>query len=256
MDRRPACPAPEHYPVADTVGALATAMGVSVRPEPAEVEVTEAAAPSTVQRAPRQQSFAWEGESDKVIPFPRTPTAAPPAHRPRPRRPVPDPESQPYLEFLPPAPHAPRTLATSVEASIFCDAAVATHIHRAVAFALDAGIVLIAFALFVATVAIGAELRFDPATLPYYGLALYFTALFYGASWILAGSDSAGRRWTGLRTINFDGFPVTRRERWVRFAAGIVSFGPLGLGLAWALVDEESLTWHDHISKTFPTLKE
>jgi hypothetical protein len=22
----------------------------------------------------------------------------------------------------------------------------------------------------------------------------------------------------------------------------------------WALVDEESLTWHDHISKTFPTL--
>ena len=24
-------------------------------------------------------------------------------------------------------------------------------------------------------------------------------------------------------------------------------------GLIWALVDEESLTWHDHISKTFPT---
>src|SRR6202041_3046551 len=26
-----------------------------------------------------------------------------------------------------------------------------------------------------------------------------------------------------------------------------------GLGLVWALVDEENLTWHDHISKTFPT---
>jgi hypothetical protein len=24
--------------------------------------------------------------------------------------------------------------------------------------------------------------------------------------------------------------------------------------LVWALVDEESLTWHDHISKTFPTI--
>jgi len=23
--------------------------------------------------------------------------------------------------------------------------------------------------------------------------------------------------------------------------------------LVWALVDEENLTWHDHISKTFPT---
>jgi hypothetical protein len=26
-----------------------------------------------------------------------------------------------------------------------------------------------------------------------------------------------------------------------------------GLGLVWALVDEEQLAWHDHISKTFPT---
>ena len=28
---------------------------------------------------------------------------------------------------------------------------------------------------------------------------------------------------------------------------------PAGLGLLWALVDEESLTWQDHISHTFPT---
>jgi hypothetical protein len=26
------------------------------------------------------------------------------------------------------------------------------------------------------------------------------------------------------------------------------------MGLIWALVDEDSLTWHDHISSTFPTL--
>jgi len=32
-----------------------------------------------------------------------------------------------------------------------------------------------------------------------------------------------------------------------------LSLCSLGLGLVWALVDEESLTWHDHISKTFPT---
>jgi hypothetical protein len=25
------------------------------------------------------------------------------------------------------------------------------------------------------------------------------------------------------------------------------------LGMLWALVDEEALTWHDHMSKTFPT---
>ena len=28
-----------------------------------------------------------------------------------------------------------------------------------------------------------------------------------------------------------------------------------GLGLLWSLADEESLTWHDHMSKTFPTIR-
>jgi hypothetical protein len=36
-------------------------------------------------------------------------------------------------------------------------------------------------------------------------------------------------------------------------ASGFLSLAAGGLGLLWALVDEETLTWHDHISKTFPT---
>jgi hypothetical protein len=28
------------------------------------------------------------------------------------------------------------------------------------------------------------------------------------------------------------------------------------IGLLWSLVDEESLTWQDHISRTFPTPEE
>jgi hypothetical protein len=32
-----------------------------------------------------------------------------------------------------------------------------------------------------------------------------------------------------------------------------VSFIAAGIGLLWALVDEERLTWHDYMSKTFPT---
>ncbi len=27
-----------------------------------------------------------------------------------------------------------------------------------------------------------------------------------------------------------------------------------GIGLVWSLVDEDGLTWHDHISATFPTI--
>jgi hypothetical protein len=42
----------------------------------------------------------------------------------------------------------------------------------------------------------------------------------------------------------------------VRALSACLSFCAGGIGLLWALVDEEKLTWHDHISKTFPTLQE
>ena len=32
-----------------------------------------------------------------------------------------------------------------------------------------------------------------------------------------------------------------------------LSFCAGGVGLLWALADEEKLAWHDHMSKTFPT---
>jgi uncharacterized RDD family membrane protein YckC len=56
-----------------------------------------------------------------------------------------------------------------------------------------------------------------------------------------------------LRLLNFDGRPPTREQRMLRLGASFLSVLSAGLGLLWALVDEESLTWHDHISQTFPT---
>ena len=45
----------------------------------------------------------------------------------------------------------------------------------------------------------------------------------------------------------------TRTQRFYRTASGFLSLLAAGVGLLWGLVDEETLTWHDHISKTFPT---
>jgi hypothetical protein len=56
--------------------------------------------------------------------------------------------------------------------------------------------------------------------------------------------------------INFDGFPPDGRARALRLMGGWISILSGGLGLVWALLDEEGLTWHDHMSKTFPTLRE
>ena len=88
-----------------------------------------------------------------------------------------------------------------------------------------------------------------------FGGAFLCIALFYGSLWVLAGSETAGQRWTNLRLINFDGSPIDRRERGIRFAAACLSLCSAGLGLLWSLADEESLTWHDHMSKTFPTIR-
>jgi uncharacterized RDD family membrane protein YckC len=54
--------------------------------------------------------------------------------------------------------------------------------------------------------------------------------------------------------VNFDGHRPSRRQRFYRLAGGAVGVVAAGMGLLWAIFDEERLTWHDHISKTFPTV--
>jgi len=248
----PARPAPETYPVTPTGGGLATAT--------APAAVTEAPRPSLSDRpdAPRQGSLFQAREAAKVIPFrvaakPESVAAPSKQAAARPRRP-PEPDAQPCLDFIPPPARAPRTLKTSVEAVIYCDAPVATAIHRALAAALDLSMILVGVGLFLtAFVVCGGSFSFSKPGFIVFSAALLIIAVFYGALWILAGSSSAGMRWTGLSLVNFDGFPPERGARWLRFWSACLSCGALGLGLLWALVDEESLTWHDHISKTFPT---
>ena len=40
-----------------------------------------------------------------------------------------------------------------------------------------------------------------------------------------------------------------------RMAGGLLSVISVGLGLLWAVFDEDRLTWHDHVSRTFPTIR-
>src|SRR5439155_24354425 len=77
--------------------------------------------------------------------------------------------------------------------------------------------------------------------------------LFYHVLYCLADGDTPGMRFAGLRLVDFDGRTPDRERRAVRQVAALLSLFSAGLGLVWARVDEENLTWHDHISKTFPT---
>jgi uncharacterized RDD family membrane protein YckC len=99
----------------------------------------------------------------------------------------------------------------------------------------------------------GGKLAFSPKTLPVLVVVVAAFVIFYEILWCLAGGDSAGMRWARLTLVDFDGQRPHRKQRFYRLASGVLSLLAAGIGLLWALVDEETLTWHDHISKTFPT---
>ena len=144
--------------------------------------------------------------------------------------------------------------AAPAEPAIECDAPVALPAHRMIAAAFDASIVIVAVSLFFSIFHFaGGTIILNKHTLPLLaGVAAVFF-LFYKILWCLADGDTAGMRWAHLRLVNFDGQPPEREQRLYRIASGFLSLLAAGLGLLWALVDEESLTWHDHMSRTFPT---
>ena len=211
----------------------------------------------------------------KIIPFetlPRTSTPTAPAAPPdtavtpktapatkprRVRREQTSETAQTTLDFLPPLKTAPKTTKTNAEAVIFCDAAVAAPIHRATAAALDLSMILIAFGAFLAGFQYFANPQpMNRLSLVLVGGMLVLFALLYGLLFAVCADATPGMRWTHLRLIDFDGFVPEPRSRALRFAGCWISLLSGGLGLAWSLLDEENLTWHDHMSQTFPTLRE
>lgn len=262
--RRPGDTLNGEFSLVRTEGALATKFELREQAHGPAV-VAEPRAPRPAVRGVQQSLFP-ERQSN-VIQFseyaPQKPTPQrPPAEKPvskaavkprtanRRRGVV---EGQGSLDFMPPQPAAPRTLTTTVEAVVSCDMPVATAPHRALAAALDWSMALIGYGLFLAVYfSMGGVFTWNRLNLMIFGSALLLVGFSYGLTWALLGADSAGMRWMGLRLITFDGFPLERKHRVLRFAGSCLSFCTV-LGQLWGLWDEECLTWQDHISETFPT---
>jgi uncharacterized RDD family membrane protein YckC len=169
--------------------------------------------------------------------------------RARHRRVIPGQQS---LEFAPAA--GTQRYAHPAEGAIYCDAPVAVAAHRTIAAALDASMIVMGLALIgVIFYAAGGTIAINSKTLPLLVGVTALVTLLYKMLWCMGNGDSPGMRWTRLTLVNFDGQKPTRTQRMHRLASGVLSLCAAGLGLLWALVDEETLTWHDHISRTFPT---
>ncbi|MEO8027403.1 MAG: RDD family protein [Bryobacteraceae bacterium] len=231
-------------------------MGSAVR----AVEQLPGPAPVMEREEPEEQPSLFPFTS-KIIPIPTltpvraegpTPRKARAASARGARKPS---EHQRSLEFEVPATPPLHGLGTSVEAVIFCDAPVALPTHRILAAAIDLSMVLVAVGLFLGVFFLaGGEMVLNKQTVPLLGGAVVLFAGLYHVLWCLGNGDTIGMRAAQLRLVDFDGRTPTRSVRALRMGMSIISFCSAGLGLLWALVDEESLTWHDHATKTFPTL--
>jgi uncharacterized RDD family membrane protein YckC len=246
--------APQRQPVRRTVE--------TIQPPPAP------AAPQSPQL-----SFFPEGhrtrQVSKIIPFESRGVAVPepPVRKPaersvaRPAQPRQAPASrknsmQGEFDLLPSAPIAPRTLKTKVEASIYCDAQVATVPHRVLAGATDLSIIVLGYVLCVAAYCItGGSLPSGKLGYLMFGAGFLLVALFYGFLWAAGNAETPGMHWMKLKLTNFDGQEPELSQRLLRYFGTCLSVATCGCGLLWAMVDEENLTWQDHMSKTFPTFQ-
>lgn len=195
--------------------------------------------------------------STNLIEFPRS-AAIPVVHASLLAEPIFDrPRIVEAPEVLPPPPALGGILIEPVEPSTdpgtAADARIrsATISRRLCATALDALIVLSALS------AAGAIFfRFNPAGSPLplvAGVAVSLAVLFWMAYqylFVVYTGSTPGLRVARMKLTRFDGSPVNRRLRRWRVLASFLSAFAAGLGYVWCFLDQESLCWHDRISRT------
>ncbi|HKM81253.1 MAG TPA: RDD family protein [Candidatus Acidoferrum sp.] len=88
----------------------------------------------------------------------------------------------------------------------------------------------------------------------------FFTFAFvyvqYFALFTIFGGTTPGMMVRGLQVASFSGESPTSRQYFLRALGYLLSAGTLFLGFLWAIWDEDALTWHDRLSRTYLTSPE
>jgi uncharacterized RDD family membrane protein YckC len=126
-------------------------------------------------------------------------------------------------------------------------------IGRRLVAALVDGALLAAILLGPALIAAGRIGHSHPTKIVELGAILGFLAagMLYHALCLLLAGATPGMNLAGISLCTFDGQIPTRDQLRSRLGALLLSLVPVGLGVAWALFDEDRLCWHDRLSKTY-----
>ncbi len=127
---------------------------------------------------------------------------------------------------------------------------------RVMAALVDGGLV---FGSFLASVLVFASctvhMPAGKSALVVAGLALGVLATFYG--WLFmsfGGGSTPGMRYARIALCTFSDENPTRKDLQGRIPATALALLPLGLGVFWAILDEDKLGWHDRMTRTYQRL--
>ena len=81
--------------------------------------------------------------------------------------------------------------------------------------------------------------------------ALAIVYLQYFALFTIFGGTTPGMMCRGLQVVSFSGDEPSARQLVLRSIGYVLSAGTGFLGFIWAVWDEDALTWHDRISRTY-----
>jgi uncharacterized RDD family membrane protein YckC len=83
-----------------------------------------------------------------------------------------------------------------------------------------------------------------------------FVYIQYFGLFTIFGGTTPGMMVRGLQVASFSGDSPTAQQLFLRTAGYMISAGTFFLGFFWALWDEDAMTWHDRLSRTYLALPE
>jgi uncharacterized RDD family membrane protein YckC len=129
---------------------------------------------------------------------------------------------------------------------------VAPLYERRRAALIDAGCLAFAYGGFLALFgSLGGQFTFDKLSAAVCFFTFAFVYLQYFGLFTIFGGTTPGMMLCGLQVASFSGEAPTPRQFLLRAVGYVLSGGTLFLGFLWVLWDEDALTWHDRLSRTY-----
>jgi uncharacterized RDD family membrane protein YckC len=156
---------------------------------------------------------------------------------------------------VPPQTETPEAQAIGpvLEAHVSCAAfPVASLEDRKSALLIDVGCLAFAYGGFLALFgSLGGHFTLSKLSAAVCFFTFAFVYLQYFGLFTIFGGSTPGMLVCGLQVSSFTGDQPTPRQYLLRAVGYMLSAGTCFLGFLWVIWDEEALTWHDRISRTY-----